>query len=354
MKWLPSLLLLPSLFTLCLASVAVPNSDIFYVETPETDVEPMSRSFTALYDAIVSAYDPLNPDSLSNKRDLQSTLEGLLQTVNNSGVIIDVLHEIADSPVEMNTLANYIVQILVSALTNTAIKGLNITVNFTDIVDKVMDSGIIQSTAIGLLFDDTIRNRLADNIGEVLVNHTWIPALIYKIGTTGQATWKLIFDTVHNTVSKDPGFNGTSYPKRDQIQFEKRDNGSEYSGSLNTFISNLAGSAISSDLFSESLDSILAAVDQSNIVIPIVLSVTGDLKIQTMVGFIANKLYNYGLFDQIPLNDYFQEYKKNGKLSASTQFAFGDPTWSPAVAKLFYRWDTQGVMDQIRKNLYGK
>lgn len=346
MRWLHSLILIPSLV---LATVAEPQSEIFYVDTPGNDLEPMSPSFSLLYDQILESYS-----EFSKRDSFLSTLESLLHAVNDSGVIIDVLHLIADSPEEMNTLANYIVQILVSALTNNPIAGLNITVNLTEILDITLSSGIIESTLSGLAINDANRDQLADNVGSVLVNHTWIPKLIVQTGNTGKISWKTTFDLIQNTQSKDPGFNGTTYSKRElDTILEKRASNSSYSGSLNSFINNLVGSAIASDLFGESLDSILTAINNSGIVVPTVLSVTQDSKIQGMVGFIANKLYNYGLFDQIPINTYFQDAKKSGALSRTTQFLFGSPIWSPYLAKFFLRMDQQGVYQQIQKNLYG-
>lgn len=313
--------------------------------TSEDQQQPMSPLFTTLYEEISNA-----AQNRPSKRDVTlDLLQSVLLSLNNSGVVIQVLHQIADSPQEMNTLSNYIFQVLVSLLTGKAIKGLNVTVNATQIVDAVTQSGIILDTLSTLLLDDQQLAKFAANVGETLVNNTWIPEAVYTFGNTGHLSFQTIFNLARNSYSKDPGFNGTTYTP---LQLLKRD-GNQYEGSLQSFLNNLIGSGLTSSLFLDSLENILVAVKNSGVIVPLVQTAVADHKIQYMAGFIANKLYNYGVFDQIPLDKYIQKYKKNGFLSDKAQFILTDPLWLPPVAKILLQWYDLGVNEQVRRNMYG-
>ncbi|KAM9916524.1 hypothetical protein OXX59_009916 [Metschnikowia pulcherrima] len=72
-----------------------------------------------------------------------------------------------------------------------------------------------------------------------------------------------------------------------------------------------------------------------------------------MVGFIANKLYNYGVFDQIPINDLFQRVKNDGLLSNTLQKSFADDLQSYVIGNVLFRLEQHGVFTQIQRNLYG-
>lgn len=307
--------------------------------------EPMNLQFTKLYNQILDS-----TTSQITKRDATSDLlNSVLQSLNNSNVVIDVLHQIADSPTEMNTLSNYIFQVLVSVLTGKAIKGLNVTVNATQILSAVKGSGIIESTLNSLLFDDSQLEKFAASLGETMVNNTWIPKIVYTYGTTGHLSFQTIFNLARNTQSKDPGFKGATYQP---LQLLRRDS-NNYLGTLQTFINNIIGSGLTSSLFLDSLENILVAVKNSGVVISLVQTAVADPKIQYMGGFIANKLYNYGVFDQIPLDKYIQKGRNNGFIKKQTQFVFTDSKWLIPIAKMFLQWYDLGVNDQIQRNMYG-
>lgn len=338
------------------AERAIPNSEIYFMDSAESGLEPMSPNFSRLYDLVMQQYNPSTDGfdfefeefDLAKRDALEDTLEQLILSLNRSGVVLDVLHEIASSPEQMNTLSNYIIQLLLRAQKSHAFDGLNVLINVAELRKTVMDSGLIQSTLHGLLMDDTERDKLADSLGEVLVNYSWIGLLLKRVGDNGKISFDIIFKTVQDYSSKDPGFNGTSYPK-----LRKRDNSSDYSGSLQAFLNNLVGSALSSQLASASLGSILGAVNKSGVAVPALQTGLGDQKILQMVGFISNKLYNFGVFDNIPLNDWFQKYKKNRLLSDYLEALLTNPTWSPPVAKVLQRMENEGVFEQLRRNLYG-
>lgn len=357
MRLLPVLALIPFFGSLICAERIVPDSDVYFVDSADANLEPMSPTFSRLYDLVMQQYDPqtqlfdfeFDEYDLVKRDALEDTLVELIQSLNRSGVVLDVLHEIASSPEQMNTLSNYIFQLLLKASTSTAFSGLNVLINITELRDTVMDSGLIQLTLQGLLMDENERNRFADNLGEVLVNYSWIGLLLKRIGDNGKLSFDIIFKTIQDYHSKDPGFNGTSYPK-----LRKRDtNSSDYGGSLQAFLNNLVGTALESQLASASLSSILVAVNRSGVAVPVIQTAIGDQKILQMVGFIGNKLYNFGVFDRIPLNDYFQHYKKNRVLSNLLEDLLTNPTWSPPLAKVLERMENEGVYEQLRRNLYG-
>lgn len=342
-----SLILSQSLFLLASANYVDPPAPGIEFPSPGSlsQPEPMNLQFTELYNQIVKS-----TASETSKRDVTSDLlNSVLQSLNNSNVVIDVLHQIADSPTEMNTLSNYIFQVLVSVLTGKAIKGLNVTVNATQIISAVNSSGIIESTLESLLFNDQQLEKFAANLGSTLVNNTWIPKVLYTFGNTGHLSFQTIFELARNTQSKDPGFTGETYQP---LHLLRRDD-SNYLGSLQTFINNLIGSGLTSSIFLDSLENILVAVKNSGVVISLTQTAVADPKIQYMGGFIANKLYNYGVFDQIPLDKYIQQGRHNGLLKNLVQFAMTDPKWLIPVAKIFLQWYDLGVNDQIQRNMYG-
>lgn len=344
-----------------MAATPVPSSDVFYVDSYAQDLEPMGPNFGLLYDQIMNSFGVYSGEDSIEKRDqLSDTLTQLLDAVSLSGVIADVLHEIAALPAEMNTLSNKIFQLLVAALTSTAFDGFNITINTTEILPALLSSGVLQSTLGLLMLNDTNRDKLADDLGAVLVKYPWISALLNKIGAGKDLTVKLIADMIQTTVSKDPSVqNSTSLGKRASLSKRlpsllKRDNSTDdYSGTLQAFLNNLVGSAIESQLLSSSLDSVLAAVNSSGIITPIAFLVLGDLSILNMIGFIGNKLYNLGVFDSVDLNKYYSSAKEKGLLSEGLQIVLTDPTYSPALAKIFHRFETGGTLHKIKLNLYG-
>lgn len=348
--------LLPFLWSLVVATTAIPNSEVYFVDSAESGLEPMSPTFSRLYDMLMEHFG-LDLDNFDtafdgfSKRDaLEDTLTQLLESLRRSGVVLDALHEIADSPEQMNALANSIFLLAVSLQTGNSTAGISLQTNFSQIWSMVEDSGLIDLTLLGLLLDETQRNMLADNLGEVLVNYTWIGLLLYRVGDNGKLSMDIIFDAVRDYLSKDPGFNGTSYP-----QMKKRDdaNSGQYEGSFQAFLSNLASSALNSQLASTLLESILRALNNSGVVVPAVQTLLGDQKILNMVGYICNKLYNYGVFDNIPLQEFFDDLKRKHQITQALEIAMTHPKWSPPLAMVFQRLEQEGAYEQIRRNLYG-
>nr|WOG36151.1 uncharacterized protein [Candida metapsilosis] len=113
-----------------------------------------------------------------NNDDLQNTINFVIEKLNSSGIIWDLLDSIADNPDRVEYLAN---------LTSSLLGGMNITINVADILsgnsplasltkyvnytavyNAVMDSGLVTSLADGLLLDSSFRPRLADIVSRVV------------------------------------------------------------------------------------------------------------------------------------------------------------------------------------------
>lgn len=357
MRLLPILTLIPFLASCSLAATPHPISEVFVIDAKLDDLEPMGPNFGYLYQQINDAFNP----EVTKRSTLEDTITQLLISVNESGIISDILHEISSSAQQMNTLTNYIFQVLVSALTSTAIEGLNITINATEILKEVLASGILQSTIASLFLVDDNRDLLSDDIGVLLQRFPWIAKLVNNIAYGSPLTMKLIFDTIQTTVSKVPGIQEnvttnatTRLGKRELRRFSKRANSTAaYAGTLNSFINNIVGSAIGSQLATTSFSTILSAVKASGIATPIVFLAVGDQQVQGMVGFIGNKLYNLGVLDQVPLDSYFQNARKKGYLSHGLEIALTHPTYAPQVARWFQRMQYKGTFRNVQLSLFG-
>ncbi|KAI5958291.1 hypothetical protein KGF57_002646 [Candida theae] len=114
----------------------------------------------------------------NNDQNLQNTINYVIETLNSSGIIWDLLDTIADNPSRVDYLTN---------LTSSLLGGMNITINVADILngnspmssltkyvnvtaiyDAVMNSGLVTSLADGLLLDSNFRPRLADIVNRVV------------------------------------------------------------------------------------------------------------------------------------------------------------------------------------------
>lgn len=304
------------------------------------DLYPMNPQFTALYNVLYGAVSK----QIQFKVDLTADMvQNIL--LNSTTIMIDALYLIADSPEQMNTLANLIYKFLVPALTGTA--NTTKALNSTALSDAFKQSGIIETTLAGLLLDDKQLAVFAANLGEIMVNNTWIPELLYTFGITGHLNFETIFNLTRESHSNDPRFIGTTYVPRVLL---KRD---EVENSLQNFLINLSNSSLVSNLFMKSLTVILEGIKKSGLVLKLIQLSVGDQKLQHMVGFIANKLYNDRVFDQIPLDQIIQQAKADGTISKQTQFILTDPTWLPPVAEILSQWNNLGVNEQIRQKMYG-
>lgn len=107
--------------------------------------------------------------SLKQKRDTVSTIEYVFNAVNNSGIIFDVLDQIAYDPHRIELVAN-ITGKLVGNLNTSSLSSLleEVPLNYSLIYDSVKDSGVVTSLLDGVLLDDDYRPTLVKLVTRVL------------------------------------------------------------------------------------------------------------------------------------------------------------------------------------------
>lgn len=326
------------------------------VTRDDSELENLSPAFSELFDYAHEFMDILQQHSDGNleKRDtLEDVLTGVLTQVKDNQVVQSILLEVASSKQQIDNLSRAVYSLLANMMTgNSALSGLNITLDMNSILAEVMASGLITSVADDLLLNDQNRENLTYHVGDLLTQRPFIAEILNKVGHGSDLTFDMIFSTSRNFKSKAPELqdNTTFYSKRSDI-FSKRAD-SDYLGSLNAFVSNIINSATLGGLIDQSLGSILAAVKNSGLVTPIVLTAV-QRPVMDMVGRILNNLYDYGVFDSIPLNDYFEDAKKTHVLADSTQDLLTHKRYSPPVAKLFQQLEDQGTLENVRRSLYG-
>ncbi|KAF3985449.1 hypothetical protein FT663_04474 [Candidozyma haemuli var. vulneris] len=310
----------------------------------------MSPAFAELYDYAVQFVDALqqhdDDGNIQKRAVLENVLTDVLTQVKESQVIEGILYEIAGSKQEIDNLSRGIYSVLAGVMTgDSPLSSLNISMNISTILDVVMGSGIIESVAGDLLLDDQNRENLTSNLGDVLTEHPFIAEILNNIGAGQDLTFDMIFSTARNFESKAPELqsNTTTYSKREDT---------DYSGTFATFLNNLVNSAFEGDIVESTLAATLKAVQNSGIVTQIVLTAT-QLPIVNMFGRVLGNLYDYGVFDNIPLNDYFQDAKDSHILAHGLQDLLVSETWSPPLAKVFQQLEDQGTLENVRRSLYG-
>ncbi|CCE83734.1 Piso0_004320 [Millerozyma farinosa CBS 7064] len=313
------------------------KGDIFEIwQNEDRSPEQLADDLTALLGSI---------EKRDNSRVDQLT--SILQTVNRSGVIFDILHEIAGSRVEQDNLINATTTLL---NTGSAMFGsYNISLNTSNILNKVMSSGLIQSVADGLLLNEKNRVALTVNVGEILRTNAGMTQLLIDLGHGHDLTVDFVADRLLNTKTKNPKYQHLNEGKQTVLQ--KRDG--NYSGSADKFFNNLIQTILQSNLVSESTDDILQALNNSGIIVPIVLRTLNDTAIANMGKYMLTQLYYDGAFDGLDLNKYFKQVKENHALTNGVEYILTDPTYSPALAAVFKQMDDAGVYRDVQTNIYG-
>ncbi|EAZ63400.2 hypothetical protein PICST_37565 [Scheffersomyces stipitis CBS 6054] len=297
-------------------------------------------------------------DMLSKRADENATVDtiaNILVEVNKSGVIFQVLDEIANSPQQIDNLANIILN-LTSSVSNLDSLGLSFTgidlsgLNITEIIDQLLDSGLVWQTLDEIFKQEFWRNRIAASVGNLLgsPDNVYIPKILVDLGAGQKLTVEYLAKVV-NTKSKASNANSNSK----YVVFGERDEGGQYAGSLNTFVSNVVNQIIGSSALGSGLDVIFAALKKADIVTPIVVNFLEDKAVGQMVYTLVGDLYRGGLFDNLDLDYYYSKLKKDGTLSMLIQVALTDETYSPGLALILKQMEDSGVFAQIRANLYG-
>ncbi|KAL6453465.1 PGA45 Predicted GPI-anchored protein 45 [Candida maltosa Xu316] len=194
--------------------------------------------------------DVFNSNSDLSKRDDQTeqTIESLLNAVNSSGIIWEVLDAVADSPSRIEYLSN---------LTTSLLKGRNITIkpadllsessdltknlNISGILAAVENSGLVTSLLDGLLLDTNFRPHLVDLIDRIVLSQKNVLLYIFAVYLSKR---------------------DSEFAETDLFELMKRaDN--QYAGSLGTFATNAIGSIVSSPLVANIAADVLNALNDT-------------------------------------------------------------------------------------------
>lgn len=315
----------------------------------------------ALDPFLVSSYDDIYGEfsdlllSHFAKRDSASLIEGLLTTLNLSGLIFTLLDQLAADNATINLAAQLVGGILSgNSSAGSLLSGLNITFNASSVLEGVQSSGLMTSTLQGLLLNEDNRNQLADFAGLFIAKNTFVPQLLVDLGNGVPLTIEHIIHLVKTVRSK------AGNAQQDDIRnvvidaHDKRDD-NQYKGTANAFFSNALGALVNSPLLTSSAGSIFQALNNTGILVPIIIQATKDPNTLKLAQTFAVDLYNTGALtdENLPLNKYFQALKKDNTLSEGVQTLLTHPVYSPPVAAIFKRMEDSGVYQQIQRNLFG-
>lgn len=290
------------------------------------------------------------------------TLNNILVNVYESGLIVDVLYEISQSDAQINNLVGAIGGLASGENSSFQFDQLNISINTDDLLDTIMDSGLITTVFSGLLMNDTRRETLGDLVGYFLVHNIWVGKLLNELGAGKDLTVKLIADTIRYTPNLNPKYNSSiSQDKQATFSFNSRDDIDDLfnsvlkanEGSAADFLSNLINGVLSSSLFSTSLGAIVNGLNDTGIVAPLVMDVLQNDTIVSMFPKLVSGLYDEGIFDGIDTNKYFQYAKKEGILSNFLEDVLTSPTWEPPLALVLKQLEDNGVFKDIEDGLFG-
>ncbi|EGV62247.1 hypothetical protein PSN45_000970 [Yamadazyma tenuis] len=319
------------------------------------------------YEQLVNDLQYITDETIFGRDEVStSTLDALLISVNNSGIIVDTLYEIASNDDEINSLINVTAGLLNGNTTLDSLpflQNINISINTSQILDQVMSSGLIQSTAGCLLLDSSNRQILANITGELLRSHTWVGQLLNNLGAGKPLTVNMIADTIQHTPNLNPKYNSsaaTANNKQQVLSFDTREvvddmlsARGDYDGSAEQFLNNIINGVLQSQVFSTSLVSILQSLNNTQILCSTAMEVMQNSTILSMFPKLVGGLYEAGAFNNIDTNYYFQYAKKHAILSDYLQFFLTSPTWEPAIAALLLQMEQNGVFQDIQTGLYG-
>lgn len=204
------------------------------------------------------------------KRDVK-TVSSLLETVNRSGIIFDVLDEIAGHPRRISLLANATARLIKSlggSLDLSLLEEIGAGLNITNIYDIVKDSGLVTSILDGILLDDNYR--------PVLVK------LIKRIAEANKSLIAYIIDDVFAAAKKK---------RADDDDDDDNSNG----GTLETFAINIVSTVLSSRLFTNIVNDTVVALNDTGIAVYIVKRAIADESYQNMTVELFDDLKDTGV-----------------------------------------------------------
>ncbi|KAF6063148.1 hypothetical protein FOB64_006152 [Candida albicans] len=334
----------------------------------------ITLGFSQLALCLPSSSDTTTSDEIDNqyiktKRDENTvnSIVSLLQSVEQSGLIPDIVLDITSSQTKMDNLANYTVGLLSTIMngnTSSLLSGINIDLNTTEILNAVLNSGLLQSTAGGLILNNENNAKLADLVGEILgsPDNVWIGWLLVGLGNGEDLTVPFIANLVVNTTSK-ANTNSTNQSKikstvggnnhNNKVEDVIIDKDSITDEDFNDYSGNVGNSVAQSSLIQASAGDILTALNQSNILVPTIMKITENQNLGTLVKTLVSRIYASGLINDLPLDTYYEYAKKENILSDALQYILTDPTWSPGLATFFKRMDDAGAYQRLQDNMYG-
>lgn len=204
------------------------------------------------------------------KRDVK-TVSSLLETVNRSGIIFDVLDEIAGHPRRISLLANATARLIKSlggSLDLSLLEEIGAGLNITNIYDIVKDSGLVTSILDGILLDDNYR--------PVLVK------LIKRIAEANKSLIAYIIDDVFAAAKKK---------RADDDDDDDNSNG----GTLETFAINIVSTVLSSRLFTNIVNDTVVSLNDTGIAVYIVKRAIADESYQNMTVELFDDLKDTGV-----------------------------------------------------------
>ncbi|EGW35305.1 uncharacterized protein SPAPADRAFT_58526 [Spathaspora passalidarum NRRL Y-27907] len=286
------------------------------------------------------------------KRASNNSLVPLLQTLAGSGLIPNLLSEITSSQQKMDTVADLILSAVQggSSIFSNISLNLNMNVSTTELLSGI--TGLLPSVFQGLLVNETNRNVIAGVASGLLGSkeYVWISALILELGQGADLTVDLLANLM---------INGTTYMKfsdygkiEEVNEVEKRDT-DDNDGSFSQLLNNMVGTLLNSNLFKGTAQQLFDAIEESGIVVPLVLDIITIPTLPKFAGVVLKKLYDNHVFDGIDLNSYYVAIKKSNLLTDSTEALLTDETFGPAVALLLKRIEDLGTFDAITRNMYG-
>lgn len=207
--------------------------------------------------------DVADLDNLIHKRDLTSTVALLLDVVNGSLILYDLLDSIAYDPEKISAIANFTASKLSGFdLSSLSLSGISLDLNYSSIYDEVMDSGVVTLLLDGILLDTSYRPTLVKLVSRIL-----------------EGNKNAVNYLVRNVFKK---------LKRDALA--KRDN----SGTLETFLGNVISSVLNSQLVASAASDLLVALNETQFLTSTVKRLIADEGYQNMTAQLVLDIYETG------------------------------------------------------------
>ncbi|KAK6460927.1 hypothetical protein DFJ63DRAFT_211640 [Scheffersomyces coipomensis] len=268
------------------ASISSPSTaNVIPIDNTQFEISAMWEDFVNTHfeqddlNMIYEMFEDNNGGSGLQKRDYETTVESILNLVNNSGIIWTVLDEVAGHPERIQFLANLTGNLLsyvnVSSLNFGSLLSVATDVNATGLIKAVEQSGLISSLLDGILLDDSFR--------PVLVN------IIYRVVKSQENTLLFIIDGVFQ--KRD--LNALEISDEEFAALVKRAS-DDYAGTLLDFAGNIASKVLSSNLFVNLTGEVLDALNETQFLTYTVKRFLADEAYQNMTALLIKDIISSG------------------------------------------------------------